>query len=165
MKVTLAGTVGAYLDANPGDHALETLLSVCQHAGLAVTEAQVYAGVQSMASTGKCGRGHGKRTYCRLIDTDPDRVVTPGVASPRRVAKVSHYPNELIFEALTEALGLPVTRPQYDKLFAVLLLGEDSPEFILERAEIVLKHPPTKWSQWKVGSNDIIGFHLEVPDA
>lgn len=164
-RITLAGTVAAYLESHPGEQALELLHLACIQAGVNVTLEQVYAGVQSMASTGKCGRGHGKRTYCRLVDADPARVVMrsePGAV--RRVSRAAFYSNDSILAFMTETLGEPIPRPPHDKLFAVLLLGEDSPEFIFERAGIVLKRPPTKWAHWKVGPNVVIGFTVEVPD-
>lgn len=167
MSVTLAGVVASYLESHPGDVPLEDLVTAVNAAGLGRSLEQVYAGVQSMASTGKCGRGHGKRTYCRLSDTDPNRVVTvarePGA---KRTAKASGiiYSNETVLTAITEVLGLPGTQAQYEKTFAVLLLGVDSPEFILERAEIVLKRKPTKWATWMQGKNVMIGFTVENVD-
>lgn len=165
-RVSLAGTVADYLEAHPGDIPLEELHAAVRVAGLDVSLEQVYAGVQSMASTSKCGRGHGKRTYCRLADVDPVAAAAKaaGVTPTRRAvaARGIVYPNDTILAYFTEHLGLPVSRPQYDKVYAVLLLGEDSPEYILERAEIVLKHAPTKWCQWKQGSNTMIGFLIET---
>lgn len=163
MAVTLAGVIAAHLQSNDRDVPLTELWTTVVAAGLNRTIEQVYAGVQSMASTGKCGRGQTSRTYCRLENAQAP--VAKPVREPsapgrhRRASSVGPvYKSSDVLAGIEAILGPAGTRPDKEKMYTFLLLGDADHEYVLERAEMVLKTRPTFWCHWLIGPNVCVGF-------
>ena len=160
---TLAGVVAEVLAKNDRDVPLAELYAAVRIAGLDRTEAQVYAGVQSMASTGKCGRGQSPRTYCKLeLAKAPVAKPVREPSAPGRYRRASSvgpvHKSEDVLKGIEAALGLPGVRPPKEKMYTFLLLGDADHEYVLERAEMVLKSRPGFWCHWMIGPNVCVGF-------
>lgn len=168
-KVSVAGVCREVLEACGVQMTLAELHAACVAAGLDVLEAQVLAGVQSMASTGKCDRGTEPRTYIKLgagrgagegrAEADPD-------APPRvRVAKVTKseqrtFPTDGVLAELEAVLGAPSPRPTDRLAHCFVLLGDWGCEDILVRTRSVLQQEPKNWFTYMQGPNTVVGFTI-----
>lgn len=162
-KITLSSIVLKYLDSQNGDPAtLQDLHKACTLAGLNVVPAQVYAGVQTLASTGKCSRGSEKQTWIKFTSTPPVKVkkTEKAIAEPKvrnSKGKVVHS-TETILADIENVLGPAIVRPTNQNMFAVALLGENDAQYILERAKMVMGREVKYWATWKSGDTTIVGF-------
>lgn len=169
-KVTLAGVCRTMLEAADGPLTLAELTQACIAAGLEISEAQCYAGVQSMASTGKCDRGPNPRTWVKLgagrgagqgRAASSDEDAAPRTRTRRGPASAhGTYSTEQILRELEERLGPPIKKPDNQYFVGFVLLGEWNTEFILARAQVVLHEPAKVWCIDKCGPNVLVGFLL-----
>jgi hypothetical protein len=163
MKATVSGVCLKVIDQlHPQPVHLSVLLKACQQAGLDVVEAQVYAGVQSLASTGKCGRGAEKRTYCRVeenVEREAREPRGPATERTRRVKQgLQYHPPAPILEGIEEWLGPRVPKPLNKSFWAVLLDGTWDLQFIRNRAMQVCKGTPSAWCTYSQGDLYVVGF-------
>jgi len=165
MKATVSGICLQVIDRmHPEPAPLSELLTACRAAGLDVVEAQVYAGVQSLASTGKCGRGAEKRTYCRVDENVPREQVNreprgPATERTRRLKQgAANYPVVPILEGLEEWIGPQVPRPLNKSFYAILLDGTWDLNFIKNRVTQVCKGQPSAWCTYSQADLYVAGF-------
>lgn len=165
-KITSAGLIKAVIAALPdgGSVSLEALVQAHDDAGIPSDSAKVYANVQSLATHGKVGRGVAARTYCKVSDVDEAARKVAKTPAPRekKVAArkdVRTYTNEEVFAELTEKLGEPVQRG--DELSnLIVLLGDASGQYLIDRSEMALGTLPTHWFQDEVGPNVAVGLFV-----
>lgn len=116
-----------------------------------ISEEQVYAGVQSLASRKRVGRGTSPRTWTALGEVVVEQ-------KPKAKKKQSGVSNDDVIEFLTsqELTELP-EQPKAESAYMVVLDSEHTGEYILNRAEMVLKYKPTKWFRKNIGESLAIG--------
>lgn len=163
-KVTVSGVCLAALAAADRPLTIADLWLACEQAGLSVLQPQVYAGVQSLASTRKCLRGEVKGTFLAMRDgvglSDTKVKPVSQVLEPRR--RVSGrsgnaIPNDVVLSDLESKLGPKmVTRPDRSA-HCFLLLGEHDADYILERFRAVYQREPEKWFTYYQAENVVVG--------
>ncbi len=177
IKLSVAGVVRELLDSQPGvTFDLPTLYAACVAAGLEVTEVQVYAGVQVMASTGKAARGDVKRTWRSVTVPKPTLQVVAKVVKrtrkvveqvnasepvKRKVAKVINgQSDDEVLAKLTELLGPPSTKPATGLSLYFMLDGTQTAEYIISRSKDRLNKADLTWYTMRSQQTVIVALPL-----
>lgn len=170
-KATVSGVCKTALENSEVAMGLVELHQLCITAGLNVELAQVYAGLQSMASTGKCDRGTEKQTWIKLgagrgannkIVSEDVTNETPIIRSRTKISSGRRYTNEEILAAVEAWLGPKHERSKTKLAHCFILLGDQGFEHIQERTRAVLQvQTPGTWFTTKQGAETILGFTKE----
>ena len=167
-KKSVSAVAVALINESETPLTIAQITQFCADNGLQSDEGKVYASVQTLATHGKIDRGLVKGTYApagtvdqtaraAAKEVDPKAAKTPRAAKAAVVAQT--YDNEEVFTHLIQVLGEPrdfVVGETFGPMFT--LLGDASPEYMIERATLAAGAAPTAWTLTNVGPNSAVMF-------
>lgn len=159
----------AFINAN-GPSTIAQIAEFCAANGLQSDTQKVYASVQTLATHGKLDRGLSKGEYAPAgsVSKEDRAAALQSVAKVSKVTRAKKaasavpsetYSNEQVFTYLIEALGEPrdfVIGESWGSTFA--LLGDASPEYMIERATLAAGEAPNAWTLTNIGPNSAVMF-------
>lgn len=171
-KLSVAGICREYLDTHAGSQfSADELHKVCKQAGLDVTPAQVYGGLQVMASTGKAVRGSEARTYrsvgtvitipapTKLADIVERPVKQPVEKKPRAKKQMGHS-DESVVARMTELHGEPVSTKCPVTSLIFILNGTEDGDYISKRYSQRIHKEVTSWYVYEADGATVVALPI-----
>ena len=167
-KKSVSAVAVALINQRGEETTIAQIVEVCAANGLQSDESKVYASVQTLATHGKIDRGLTRGTYAPAgtVDQAARTAAKETVAKAPKVARAAKatvpsktYTNEEVFTHLIAELGEPrdfQIGVSFGPTFA--LLGDASPEYMIERATLSTGEAPTGWTITQLGPNTALMF-------
>lgn len=157
----------AFINEN-GPSTIAQIVEFCAANGLQSDTQKVYASVQTLATHGKVDRGLSKGEYAPAgsVSKEDRAAALQSAAKPAKTARSAKaviqgetFTNEEVFTHLIQVLGEPrkfVIGESWGSTFA--LLGDASPQYMIERATLAAGAAPDAWTLTNIGPNSAVMF-------